>query len=114
MQQSALANRLPFYYGWVVAGVAFCVAFLSFGTMTYIRGIYLPLYAEAFAVGRLEHRKNNRQKPGDLKVWRRRSSVGGSLGGLVMRCLRGEKRERSRVPGAVFRDTVAGKSQAMF
>ena len=49
-----LHRRIPFFYGWVVVGVAFCVSFLSFGMFTYVRGIYLPLFAEAFAVGRFD------------------------------------------------------------
>ncbi|NKB99534.1 MAG: MFS transporter [Pseudomonadales bacterium] len=49
-----LVNRIPFFYGWVIVGVGFCVSFLSFGMLTYVRGIYLPLFAEAFATGRYD------------------------------------------------------------
>ena len=49
-----LANRIPFFYGWVIVGVGFCVSFLSFGMLTYVRGIYLPLFAEAFGTGRYD------------------------------------------------------------
>lgn len=49
-----LVSRIPFFYGWVIVGVGFCVSFLSFGMLTYVRGIYLPGLAEAFGTGRYE------------------------------------------------------------
>ncbi|MDA1074385.1 MAG: MFS transporter [Proteobacteria bacterium] len=47
-------QRLPFFYGWVIVAVAFCVSFLSFGMFTYVKGIFLPELAEAFQTGRYE------------------------------------------------------------
>lgn len=47
-------QRVPFFYGWVIVGVAFCVSFLSFGMFTYVRGIYLPHFAEAFGLTRFD------------------------------------------------------------
>lgn len=50
----SIHHRIPFFYGWVIVGVAFCVSFLSFGMFTYVRGIYLPHFAEAFDLTRFD------------------------------------------------------------